>query len=773
MQNFTKCPKRHYVAPSKIFNFSAKNVYPHPKERILFDIKHLSCMRNHGSDRLLLPAYYHAYKKIRKEIHAIQSAWLRGNTSTFNFSPRFDSVRYFNTTCSNFNKQSPKQSGSENPDKGPNKNEEVKVLVRKLSMLFMLLYVFLIALKQQIDTSNLEPMTSISWNEFVYHMLSKGEVEAILVNPAIDHVVVLVHRDAIIKGTRSPHSRYYMSVPNIEQFEEKLRRVEKDLGIKSGQGVQVVYERRMEKMTSIIKFMFIATLVIAIFALFSSRFSINPFEFISQMKQAKFTLVEPFAGQGKGVHFADVAGLKEAKTEVMEFVDYLKHPERYKVLGAKVPQGALLLGPPGCGKTLLAKAVATEASVPFLSMNGSEFIEVFGGLGAARVRDLFKEAKKRAPSIIYIDEIDAIGKKRSDSSLGFTNSESERTLNQLLVEMDGMIAKEDVIILASTNRAEVLDKALLRPGRFDRHILIDLPTLDERQQIFETHLKRISLQNEPSKYSEYLAYLTPGFSGADIANVCNEAALHAARDKKKQVDSGDLMYAIDRTIGGLTKRNNPLTPSTKRVVAYHEAGHALVGWLLEHTDALLKVTIVPRTNLSLGFAQYTESDQKLHSKEELFERMCMMLGGRAAEHIKFDKISTGAENDLKKVTKTAYMQVQQFGMNPIIGLVSFHENYTDTKDKKPYSKKLANLMDTEVRKMIAEAYERTRKLLLDNKDKLDVLAQALLEKETLTYDDVEKLIGPPPYGKKRLVEPAEFEKSGPVRESPSVDRVTA
>ncbi|XP_020281694.1 paraplegin isoform X2 [Pseudomyrmex gracilis] len=709
------------------------------------------------------------YKKIYKELQAMQVALLSGN---FSFSPKTNTIRYFNTTCSNSNKQSSKESSSGNSDKEPDKNEEMRILMRKITIWAVILYVLLIVLKQQMGTST-EPAASVSWNEFVYEMLSKGEVETIIVNPAIEHVIIMVHNGAIIRGRRTPFKRYHMAVPNIENFEEKLRKVEKDLGIKPGQEVQVIYERRLEYVASIIRFLLIGLLAMAVLTFMRKRFSFKPMEFISQMKQAKFTLVEPLMGKGKGVHFSDVAGLKEAKIEVMEFVDYLKHPERYRTLGAKVPQGALLLGPPGCGKTLLAKAVATEASVPFLSMNGSEFIEVFGGLGAARVRDLFKEAKKRAPSIIYIDEIDAIGKKRSEGSLGVSNSESERTLNQLLVEMDGMIAKEDVIILASTNRADVLDKALLRPGRFDRHILIDLPTLEERQQIFETHLKRISLQSEPSKYSGYLAYLTPGFSGADIANVCNEAALHAARDKKKQVDGSDLMYAIDRTIGGLTKRNNPLTPSTKRVVAYHEAGHALVGWLLEHTDALLKVTIVPRTNLNLGFAQYTQSDQKLHSKEELFERMCMMLGGRVAEYITFDKISTGAENDLKKVTKTAYLQVQQFGMSPAVGLVSFNEEYTDPKNKKPYSKKLANLMDAEVRRIIGEAYEQTRQLLLKNKDKLTVLAEALLEKETLTYDDVEKLIGPPPFGKKRLVEPAEFEKSGPARESPSVDRITA
>ncbi|XP_011690815.1 PREDICTED: paraplegin [Wasmannia auropunctata] len=774
MQNLTKCPKRYYMAPSRIFNFPPKSIYFSNKKPIfnVSPFKHLSYAHNNGAHRLSLPMTYHAYKKIRKEFHAVQSALLC--SGKFSFSPRFDNVRYFNTTCSNANEQSPKKSGPENPDKKPDENEHMKSVLTKLSMWFMLLYFILIALKHQIAMSNSsEPAASVSWNEFVYDMLSKGEVEAIIINPTIEHVIIVLHDGAIIKGRRSMYKRYHMSVPSIENFEEKLRKVEKKLGIKAGQEVQVIYERKIEYIASIVKFALFALVAVIAFNFVRKRFSFKPFEIISQMKQAKFTLVEPLMGKGKGVHFTDVAGLKEAKIEVMEFVDYLKNPERYKMLGAKIPQGVLLLGPPGCGKTLLAKAVATEASVPFLSMNGSEFIEVFGGLGAARVRDLFKEAKKRAPSIIYIDEIDAIGKKRSESSLGVGDRESERTLNQLLVEMDGMIAKENVIILASTNRADVLDKALLRPGRFDRHILIDLPTLEERQQIFETHLKKISLQDKPSKYSGYLAYLTPGFSGADIANVCNEAALHAARDKKKQVNSSDLTYAIDRTIGGLTKRNNPLTPSTKRVVAYHEAGHALVGWLLEHTDALLKVTIVPRTNLKLGFAQYTQSDQKLYSKEQLFERMCMTLGGRVAEHVTFDKISTGAENDLKSVTKTAYLQVQQFGMSPAVGLLSFDEEHTSTKNKKLYSKRLANLMDSEVRRIIGEAYERTRKLLLDNKDKLDTLAEALMKKETLSYDDVEKLIGPPPYGKKRLVEPAEFENSGPARESPSVDREPA
>lgn len=421
------------------------------------------------------------------------------------------------------------------------------------------------------------------------------------------------------------------------------------------------------------------------------------------MGRAKFTLVDPIAG-GRGVFFKDVAGLKEAKQEVIEFVDYLKSPERYQRLGAKVPRGALLLGPPGCGKTMLAKAVATEAQVPFLSMNGSEFIEMIGGLGAARVRDLFKEAKKRSPCIIYIDEIDAIGRQREGTgsqSSSMSSGESEQTLNQLLVEMDGMASKEGVLMLASTNRADVLDKALLRPGRFDRHILIDLPNVHERKEIFEKHLSGIVLDKSPTKYSNRLATLTPGFSGADIANVCNEAALHAARYMKKKVMDEDLEYAVERLVGGTEKRSHALSPTERRVIAFHESGHALVGWMLKDSDVLLKVTIVPRTSLALGFAQYTPKEQKLYTKEQLMDKMCMALGGRAAESITFNRITTGAQNDLEKVTQIGYAQIRQFGMNERVGLISFPEN-SDQMGEHPYSKSLASIIDQEARGILTK-----------------------------------------------------------------------
>ncbi|KZC08403.1 Paraplegin [Dufourea novaeangliae] len=699
--------------------------------------------------RLCFPVPNRLSREAQKEFNLIQSLLLQNGPCRLYYCPRLACTRNFSTTSrlSNRDKSNDTKKSSNEPDQKPEKDPNLNAVTSKLLFLSLVILIlgFMYSVKPQSWKQKLD------WNDVVNDLLLKGEVKEIQVSGVL--VTIILHPGAIYKGHRLNTDYINMIDPRLaDTIEDKIRELEKRIGISAENGIPIRYVRQ-ETQSSIINLLFFGAVAYFLVHIFRTQKVRNVMEFIQQKTRAKYTLVEPFSG--KGVRFEDVAGLKEAKTEVMEFVDYLKHPERYKKLGAKVPKGALLLGPPGCGKTLLAKAVATESNVPFLSMNGSEFIEMLGGLGAARVRDLFAAARKRAPSIIYIDEIDAVGKKRSQG-VEFSNNESEGTLNQLLVEMDGMTTAEDVIILASTNRADVLDKALLRPGRFDRHILIDLPTMEERKQIFEYHLKSLSLEGKPQQYSGYLSYLTPGFSGADIANVCNESALHAARDKKTSISGDDLLYAIDRTIGGTSKKSNTLTPTTKKVVAYHEAGHALVGWLLEHTDALLKVTIVPRTNLSLGFAQYTPSDQKLHTKEQLFEKICMMLGGRVAESLTFNKISTGAENDLKKVTKITYAQVQQFGMSPSVGLISFDEEATSTKTKKIYSKKMANLMDAEVRRITTKAYKATEKLLMDNKDKLQLLAEELLKKETLTYDDVEKLLGPPPYGKKRLVEPAEF-----------------
>lgn len=654
------------------------------------------------------------------------------------------------------------QGGDGKKPKNDDDKEKMMSLVTKTLFWMVTVYMLVGFLTMVVPNKNRPETTTryVSWHEFVHHMLAVGEVKEVVVHPDMEMVTILLHDGAVIKGRRAHSNIFHMAVADVNKFEEKLRQVEKRLGIKDGVSVQ--FERSGD-VSGRILFTLIATGVII--ALLSRMRGIRgpiSMDSFTQMGRAKFTLVDPVEG-GRGVYFKDVAGLQEAKQEVMEFVDYLKSPERYQRLGAKVPKGALLLGPPGCGKTLLAKAVATEAAVPFLSMNGSEFIEMIGGLGAARVRDLFKEARKRSPCIIYIDEIDAIGRQRDGGGSfgGVSSGESEQTLNQLLVEMDGMASKEGVLMLASTNRADILDKALLRPGRFDRHILIDLPNLTERKEIFEKHLSGIALEASPDKYSARLATLTPGFSGADIANVCNEAALHAARSSQKTVMTKNLEYAVERLVGGTEKRSHALSPVERRVIAFHESGHALVGWLLPNSDVLLKVTIVPRTSLALGFAQYTPKEQKLYTKEQLFDKMCMALGGRAAENITFNRITTGAQNDLEKVTKMAYAQIKVFGMSSTIGPISFsEESESDPYAGKPYSKHMANLFDMEARRMITEAYEKTEQILRDNGDKLRTLAEALLEKETLNYDQVVELIGPPLYDDaKRKIEPVEFEDS--------------
>ncbi|MDX2046250.1 MAG: ATP-dependent zinc metalloprotease FtsH [Chitinophagaceae bacterium] len=451
-------------------------------------------------------------------------------------------------------------------------------------------------------------------------------------------------------------------------------------------------------------------------------------------------------GTKVNITFADVAGLEEAKQEVMEIVDFLKNPKKYTALGGKIPKGALLIGPPGTGKTLLAKAMAGEAQVPFFSLSGSDFVELFVGVGASRVRDLFKQAREKAPCIIFIDEIDAIGRARGKNMM-MSNDERENTLNQLLVEMDGFGGDSGIIILAATNRPDVLDSALLRPGRFDRQISIDKPDLKGREEIFNVHLKPIKKSTRLNIHK--LAELTPGFAGADIANVCNEAALIAARKGKAEVEMDDFQDAIDRIIGGLEKKNKIISPEEKKIIAYHEAGHAVCGWFLEHAYPLLKVTIVPRGVAALGYAQYTPKEQYLYNTDQLMDQMCMTLGGRASEDIFFNKISTGAQNDLQQITKLAYAMVTVYGMNDKVGNVSFYDPVQDNYFTKPYSEETGKLIDEEVRLLVDEAYERTKKLLEEKRSSVESIAHALLDREVLHKDDVEELIGKRPYEEKK------------------------
>lgn len=444
------------------------------------------------------------------------------------------------------------------------------------------------------------------------------------------------------------------------------------------------------------------------------------------------------------VSFKDVAGLEEAKEEVMEIVDFLKNPKKYTNLGGKIPKGALLVGPPGTGKTLLAKAVAGEAGVPFFSLSGSDFVEMFVGVGASRVRDLFKQAKEKAPAIIFIDEIDAIGRARGKNLVQGSNDERENTLNQLLAEMDGFGTDTGVIILAATNRAEILDSALMRPGRFDRQISVDRPDIVGREQIFSVHLRPLTKLGDDVD-AHRLALQTPGFAGAEIANVCNEAALIAARRNKERVEMGDFQDAIDRVIGGLEKKNKIISPEEKKIVAYHEAGHAVAGWYLEFADPLLKVSIVPRGVAALGYAQYLPKEQYLYRTEQLLDSMCMTLGGRAAEQIFFEKVSTGAQNDLERITKLAYGMVTNYGMSKKVGQISFNDPTGEYGYQRPYSEKTAELIDQEVRKMIDDAYERTIALLTDKKEQVEAIAKELLTKEIIFKGDIERIIGARPY----------------------------
>jgi cell division protease FtsH len=490
---------------------------------------------------------------------------------------------------------------------------------------------------------------------------------------------------------------------------------------------------------------------------------------IFSIGKSKATLFDK--GTRVNITFADVAGLDEAKVEVMEIVDFLKNPKKYTNLGGKIPKGALLIGPPGTGKTLLAKAVAGEAQVPFFSLSGSDFVEMFVGVGASRVRDLFKQAREKAPCIIFIDEIDAIGRARGKNAM-MSNDERESTLNQMLVEMDGFGTDVGIIVLAATNRPDVLDSALLRPGRFDRQISIDKPDLKGREDIFKVHLKPIKVSKTLDIHK--LAEQTPGFAGADIANVCNEAALIAARKNKEAVDMQDFQDAVDRVIGGLEKKNKIISPEEKKIIAYHEAGHAICGWFLEHAYPLLKVTIVPRGTAALGYAQYTPKEQYLYNTDQLNDQICMTLGGRASEDIFFGKISTGAQNDLQQITRTAYAMVTVYGMNEKVGNVSFYDPQQENAFTKPYSDDTAKMIDFEVRHLIDEAYAKTKQLLTDKRAEVETLANALLEKEVLFQSDVEALIGKRPFEEKKplsdhtpaVLPPAFSDEPGSEHEAP-------
>ena len=538
-------------------------------------------------------------------------------------------------------------------------------------------------------------------------------------------------------------SHYQFQVTSAETFKKDLDKIQE--GVPDDDKIELVVDTRNDWTSFLGTWgFFIIMILVMYFILGRMSGGVGPGGQIFNIGRSRATLFD--AENKVKITFNDVAGLDEAKEEIKEIVEYLQFPDKFKKLGAKIPKGALLVGPPGTGKTLLAKAVAGEAGVPFFSLSGSDFVEMFVGVGAARVRDLFKQAKEKAPCIIFIDEIDAVGRSRGRGAMPGSNDERENTLNSLLVEMDGFATDSGIIIVAATNRPDVLDPALLRPGRFDRQISIDKPDVIGREAIFKVHLKPLKLSVDVD--IQKLAAQTPGFAGAEIANVCNEAALIAARRDREEVTMQDFQDAMDRVIGGLEKKNKLISPEEKEIVAYHEAGHAVAGWFLEHADPLVKVSIVPRGVAALGYAQYLPREQYLYRTEQLFDEMCMTLGGRAAEDVIFGKISTGALSDLERVTKVAYSMVTMYGMNERIGNVSYYDSkQSDYAFTKPYSESTSQAIDEEVRKLIDQAYQFVKNMLVEKRDALEVLAKELLEKEILFQSDLEKLIGKRPYEK--------------------------
>ena len=598
-----------------------------------------------------------------------------------------------------------------------------------------------------------KPIT-IDYNRF-QKMIKSYDVAKIVVIKNQEIVEITLNEDALLNSNYKdelessnlvnniygPH--YNLEVSSIESFENRYDELVNSLGKQNSYEIEYLTESRTDIYSFLQTWGFTILILIGFwFLLRRMSGGAGPGGQIFNISKSKASL---FDKESKvKLTFRDVAGLEEAKEEVKEIVEFLKNPKKFTKLGGKIPKGALLVGSPGTGKTLLAKAVAGEANVPFYSLSGSDFVEMFVGVGAARVRDLFKKAKEKAPCIVFIDEIDAIGRSRGRGQMPGSNDERENTLNSLLVEMDGFSTDSGVIILAATNRPDVLDSALLRPGRFDRQISIDKPDLRGREEIFKVHVRSLKLSGGVN--IKNLAAQTPGFAGAEIANVCNESALIAARKNKNSIEMVDFQDAIDRVIGGLEKKNKIISPEEKKIVAYHEAGHAVAGWYLEHADPLVKVSIVPRGIAALGYAQYLPKEQFLYQTDQLLDEMCMALGGRAAEEIIFGKISTGALSDLERITKMAYSIVSVYGMNKNIGNLSFFDSkQSDYNFTKPYSDSTAEKIDQEVKRIIDNAYNRTKKLLTDKKEELEKIANKLLEKEILFQNDLEKLIGKRPF----------------------------
>lgn len=645
---------------------------------------------------------------------------------------------------------------------------------RKFNYLWIYAAIFIFFLGIQIFSGFSGTVASTDWKTVRFEMIEEDQVDKIVVINKEEGLVYLnkealklekykdVREQPFGGGVNSgPHYRW--NIGDVQVFEDQLREAQKDIA--PVDRIPVKYETRENIWGDMLSWIFPIIIMIAVWMFIMRRMSGGsggPGGQIFNIGKSRATLFDQ--NNNVNVTFKDVAGLEGAKEEIEEIVQFLKNPDRYTKLGGKIPKGALLVGPPGTGKTLLAKAVAGEAQVPFFSLSGSDFVEMFVGVGASRVRDLFKQAKEKSPAIIFIDEIDAVGRSRSNRSITGANDERENTLNQLLTEMDGFGTNTNVIVLAATNRADVLDRALMRAGRFDRQIYIDLPDLNERKEIFEVHLRPLKVSEKLDH--DFLAKQTPGFSGADIANVCNEAALVAARKGKEAIERQDFLDAVDRIIGGLEKKNKIITPEEKKTIAYHEAGHATASWMLEHAAPLVKVTIVPRGR-SLGAAWYLPEERQITTKDQLLDEMCAAMGGRAAEQVIFGKISTGALSDLEKVTRQARAMVSIYGLNEKIGNITYYDSKGESEYsfQKPYSEKTAEIIDEEISKLVEGAYQRAIEILEENKDKLVKLAEKLLEDEVIFKEDLEKIFGRQPWSKEEEAPKAELESDRTDRDS--------
>ena len=626
-----------------------------------------------------------------------------------------------------------------------NKQKSNKKMKFNIYWIYLLIGIFFIGIQFSNNSNNGK---KTNWQNVKENMIKNNDIEKIvIINREKANIYVKqeaikskdiyknINKNPIGGEIRGPH--YYFIIGSVENFENEIKTTCENLNINE---INVEYINKKDVFGELLSWIIPLLIMIGIWLFIMRKMSGGGSGSGSQIFNIGKSKASLFDKNKVNITFKDVAGLDEAKEEVQEIINFLKNPKKYTSLGGKIPRGALLIGSPGTGKTLMAKAMAGEAQVPFFSLSGSDFVEMFVGVGASRVRDLFKQAKMKSPCIVFIDEIDAIGRSRAKQNIPGSNDERENTLNQLLSEMDGFESNSGVIIIAATNRVDVLDKALLRPGRFDRQIFVDLPDLKEREAIFKVHMK--PLKTDKSVDINFLSKQTPGFSGADIANVCNESALIAARKNKKIIQKQDFLDAVDRVIGGLEKKNKIISKNEKKVIAFHEAGHAIVSWMLKYASPLVKVTIVPRGK-SLGAAWYLPEERQITNTEQIDDELCATLGGRAAEEIMFGKISTGALNDLEKVTKQAYAMVSVYGLNKKIGNLSFYDSSgrSEYNFTKPYSEKTAQIIDEEVSKIIEKAYQKAKNILTKHKKDLVTLSELLLKKEVLFKEDLEKIFG--------------------------------